>query len=335
MRRLLILGSLFCLLVTTHAWAQFNIENPTANTTQSGISVVSGWICNATKVEVVIDDFGGVPIPHGIARPDAQSACGGKMNTGFGGLINWNQLGDGPHAVKVIADGQQIANIPVTVVTFGTNFLRGESRTISSWFAGCRVALAWRESQQNFAVAQTDACFRPLLGKWEFVTRKSTGEERNHYSLDRIVTEPVENDGVTEIQLVEGNDLDHGGAVGLLRVSDLEVATSIPYTFYLASVFSSRCEVFFFNQSSANTVTGVGLSFPADPFEGCERLPVPTPTLSSMTGTKTGAALSQQQVLEDRPQMGNNEPTGDSTISSQMLSALLKKTLQFVLNNEP
>src|SRR5262249_30977388 len=141
MRSTLLLGGLLCLLSTSHVWAQSNVENPTANSTQSGLSLISGWDCNASKIEVMIDSLAAVQIPYGTPRGDAQTTCGGKLNTGFSVLINWNNLGDGPHVVKVLADGRQIASIPVTVITFGTSFLRGASHTVTTSFAGCRVAL--------------------------------------------------------------------------------------------------------------------------------------------------------------------------------------------------
>jgi len=152
MGRTLILGSCLFLLSTSHSWAQFNVENPTTNTTQSGISVVSGWICNASKIEVVIDNFGGVPIPHGIARPDAQTACAGKLNTGFGLLVNWNNLSPGSHQVIAHADGVEFGRATVTVATFGTDFLRGASGTYTIPFNGRNVTLQWQESLQNFVI---------------------------------------------------------------------------------------------------------------------------------------------------------------------------------------
>ena len=336
MRRSLIFGGFLYLLSGAQVWAQANVENPTANSTQSGISLISGWVCNATTIEVMLDSSTTkYQIPYGTPRGDTQSACGGKTNTGFGALINWNDLGDGPHVVQILADGQQIASIPITVVTFGTSFLRGESGTITGSFAGCRVALVWQESQQNFAIGQTDACFNPLLGQWEFVTKNPSGDERDHYSLERIVTEPVENDGVTEIQAVEGSDLDHGGLVALLRVSDLETPTSVPYTFFLASLFSSRCEVFFFSQTNATSVTGVGLSYPADPIDGCENIPSPTPTFYNMSGTKTGEALSTKEALQFAVPTQMPGRLADTSISPELLAELLKKTFQFAPRQQP
>jgi hypothetical protein len=302
------------------------VENPPANSTQSGISLISGWICTATKIEVIIDNLTAVQIPYGTPRGDAQSVCAGKVNTGFGALINWNILGDGLHVVQVLADGQQIASIPITVVTFGVNFLQGASKTLTTGFAGCRVALVWRESQQNFAVAETDLCFQPLLGRWEFRLKAPGGDELDHYALERIEVRGL-SDTNEEVEGVVGTDLDHGGEVEMLRTGDLGLSTL--YDFALASVVH-RCEVFLFDQVGPDTFQGVGLSFPADPFSGCQELPDPAPPVYEMTGARTGAALTAQEALEFAPRKQLQEQAPDTRATREMLAEVLKKTSQLL-----
>ena len=326
MRRILFFGSLFFLLSGTYVWAQSNVEDPPANSTQSGISLVRGWVCTATKIEVVIDNQSALQIPYGSPRGDTQSVCGGKINTGFGAVINWNDLGDGSHVVNILADGQQIASIPVTVVTFGVSFLRGASKTLTTGFGGCRAALVWRESLQNFAVAETDLCFQPLLGQWEFRLKRPGGDELDHYALERIEVRGLA-DTDEEVEGVVGTDLDHGGEVEMLRTSDLGVSS--PYDFALASVVH-RCEVFLFNQIGANTVQGIGLSFPADPFSGCEDIPSPLPTTYEMTGTRTGAALSAEEAREFAAQTQPPKQASGASITRDVLAEILKKTSQLL-----
>jgi hypothetical protein len=330
MRRLLF-GILCWLLTGTQVWAQSNVENPTANSTQSGISLISGWVCTATKIEVVIDTLPAVQIPYGTPRGDAQSVCAGKVNTGFGALINWNDLGDGPHVVAILADGQQIASIPVTVVTFGVSFLRGASKTITTGFAGCRVALVWRESQQNFAVAETDLCFQPLLGRWEFRLKKPEGDELDHYALERIEVRGL-SDTNEEVEGIVGTDLDHGGEVEMLRTGDLGLTT--PYDFALASVIH-RCEVFLFDQIGPDAFQGVGLSFPADPFSGCQDIPDPAPPIYEMTGTRTGAALTAQEALKSALQVQLQKQAPGSSETREMLAEVLKKVSQLLPHLQP
>src|SRR5690349_15785082 len=73
------------------------LENPAPGSFQSGIGLISGWLCNATRVDVDIDGRVTIPAAYGTVRGDTQSACG-DTNNGYGLLVNWNLLGDGPHS---------------------------------------------------------------------------------------------------------------------------------------------------------------------------------------------------------------------------------------------
>ena len=136
-------------------WAQANLENPQANSFQSGIGVVSGWACRANKIEIVFDSLPPFQANYGTPRGDTQTVCGDTDN-GFGFLLNWNLLGDGSHTVRVLADGVQIGTATVTVRTFGEAFLTGGSTLL------CRVPhvpvfgfdtyIRWQQSLQNFAI---------------------------------------------------------------------------------------------------------------------------------------------------------------------------------------
>jgi hypothetical protein len=130
------------------------LENPTTGSFQSGIGVISGWICDATNVQIRIDNRPPVRAAYGTTRGDTQAACG-DTNNGFGLLFNWALLGDGPHAIEVRADGVPLGSATFTVTTLGTPFLRGASGayTLSGFpDAGSSVDLAWDEAQQGFVV---------------------------------------------------------------------------------------------------------------------------------------------------------------------------------------
>src|SRR5438105_4739057 len=99
------------------------LENP-APPAASGIGLISGWVCQASTVQAVIDGGAPITIPYGGPRADTASVCGG-INTGFGLLFNFNTLGDGNHSVSVLADGQSIGTSQVNVATLGSEFLRG------------------------------------------------------------------------------------------------------------------------------------------------------------------------------------------------------------------
>jgi hypothetical protein len=96
-----------------------------------------------------------------IPREDTRSACGDADN-GFGLLFNWNILGDGQHTVKVFDGGVQFGSAIITVATFGTEFLVGQSGTLTGTFAGRQVTAQWSESARNFIV--TTAGQPPLTG---------------------------------------------------------------------------------------------------------------------------------------------------------------------------
>ena len=133
------------------------VDNPQPHSAQSGIGVLSGWVCEAETVEV---ELNGVPrqAAYGTERTDTREECG-DTNNGFGLLWNWNLLGDGPHTVRVVVDGVAFATLPVTVTTLGLNDefpkgLTGETTLMDFPTEGESVRLEWQEAQQNFALAE-------------------------------------------------------------------------------------------------------------------------------------------------------------------------------------
>ncbi|MBM4246892.1 MAG: hypothetical protein FJ148_24385 [Deltaproteobacteria bacterium] len=134
------------------------LENPTGGSVQSGIGVISGWICNASNVFVRIDNRTPVRAAYGTSRADTQGACG-DSNNGFGLLFNWGLLSAGNHAIEVRADGAIVASTTFSVTTLGTPFLRGASAsyTLPDFPSpGRSVDVAWDEGQQGFVVVAAD-----------------------------------------------------------------------------------------------------------------------------------------------------------------------------------
>ncbi len=132
------------------------LENPQSGSFQSGIGVVSGWVCNASRVDIVFDNAAAVQAAYGTSREDTSGVCG-TANIGFGLLVNWNLLGDGTHTVRALADGSEFASATFTVVTLGTEFLRGANgsyRLEDFPQAGDSIIVRWQESSQNFVVAE-------------------------------------------------------------------------------------------------------------------------------------------------------------------------------------
>ena len=130
------------------------LENPGRDSFQSGVGVLSGWVCEAEVVEI---ELNGVPqeAAYGTERIDTAGVCGDTDN-GFGLLFNWNLLGDGEHVVVAYVDGIELARATVTVTTLGEEFLRGvEGECVAEDFPtlGETVTLVWQQTGQNFVLA--------------------------------------------------------------------------------------------------------------------------------------------------------------------------------------
>ena len=145
------------------------LENPGPASFQSGIGVISGWVCEADVVEIEMETAGGAvhryeagygtPRADTAMQPDGTPLCGDTDN-GFGLLFNWNRLGEGEHTVVALVDGVELGRATVTVTTVGEGedeeFLRdvaGECVVANFPTAGEMVTLAWQETQQNFVIA--------------------------------------------------------------------------------------------------------------------------------------------------------------------------------------
>ncbi len=144
-------------------WAQATLENPQPGSFQSGIGVVSGWVCDANHIEIVFDrdDTSTHEAAYGTSRADTQGKCG-DANNGFGLLFNWNLLGPGRHTVSARADGQEFATAPFTVSGYGTEFLKGVNREFPledfpEVGTDITLRLRWQEGIQNFVIRGTEA----------------------------------------------------------------------------------------------------------------------------------------------------------------------------------
>ena len=133
------------------------LENPFSGSFQSGIGLFSGWVCDASQVEIEIDGDPTLTFMagYGTNRIDTTGVCG-DSNNGFGLLFNWNLLGDGTHTVRALADGVEFDRATFTVTTLGKEFVRGaEKRTcevLDFPATGETVTLEWQESMQNFVI---------------------------------------------------------------------------------------------------------------------------------------------------------------------------------------
>ena len=139
------------LLFSHPAWAVV-LENPAPGSIKSGVGVVSGWICDADELEVSFNQGERQFMPYGSERVDTLSVCDDTDN-GFGLLINYNNLGDGPHTVTLYADGEVATQVQFNVRTLGTDFLRGVTGQGSVELSdGKHVAIQWQETVQGFTI---------------------------------------------------------------------------------------------------------------------------------------------------------------------------------------
>ena len=143
-------------------WAQTTLENPQPGSFQSGIGVLSGFVCEASRIDIIFD--AGVPLEahYGTSREDTVGVCGDADN-GFGLLINWNLLGDGTHVVHVVADGVEFASVTFTVTTLGVEFLTWVTGSFSLEnfpAAGTNVMLQWQQSGQNLVIFEGEGVSR-------------------------------------------------------------------------------------------------------------------------------------------------------------------------------
>ena len=133
------------------------LENPGPNSFQSGIGVISGWVCEGAVVEIALNGER-QPTAYGTERLDTRDACGDTDN-GFGLLFNWNLLGDGEHEVVAYVDAVELGRATVRVTTLGHEFLRGAEGecTVEDFPAmGQAVTLEWQQTSQNFVITDVE-----------------------------------------------------------------------------------------------------------------------------------------------------------------------------------
>ena len=138
------------------------LENPGPDSFQSGIGVISGWVCEADEVEIALGVLGRQGAAYGTERLDTLAACG-DTNNGFGLLFNWNLLGEGEHTVVAYVDGMELGRATVRVTTVGTGeeeeFLRGaEGECVVEDFPmlGETTTLDWQQNSQNFVITEVE-----------------------------------------------------------------------------------------------------------------------------------------------------------------------------------
>ena len=180
------------------------LENPAPDSHQSGVSVISGWACDAQSIVIEIDATS-FTAAYGTMREDTQERCGDTDN-GFSFLWNWSNNGDGEHTVRALADGVEFGTATVTVTTFGTTFLRdAQGSYILNNFptTGEETRIQWAESLQNFVIRDNPAAFtqdfvQAALDRYDRDGREAT---LTYYN------DPASVEGEWYVFIVDENDL--------------------------------------------------------------------------------------------------------------------------------
>ena len=194
------------------------LENPAPNSHQSGVSVISGWACDAENIIIEIDDMS-FNAAYGTLREDTQEMCGDTDN-GFSLLWNWSNSGDGEHTVRALSDGVEFGTATVTVTTFGTPFLReaqGSYIHILDDFptTGEETWVRWYQSLQNFVIQGNPAAFtqdfvQAALDRYDRDGREATvayyNDQTSTYS-DNPLRATVDAYGPWDILIIDENDL--------------------------------------------------------------------------------------------------------------------------------
>ena len=148
--------------------AQSVFENPQPGSFQSGIGVISGWVCEAERIDIVFNPgttkeetwrAGYRTTREDTAYTEEGEVICGDIDNGFGLLFNWNRLGDGQHTVSARADGEEFGSATFTVTTFGEEFpenLGKHARLEDFPSPGTDLIVAWQQSLQNFTIARLD-----------------------------------------------------------------------------------------------------------------------------------------------------------------------------------
>ena len=134
------------------------LGNPGMDSFQSGIGLISGWVCDAEEVEIELNGEKQAAA-YGTERRDTMQTCG-DIDNGFGLLFNYNLLGNGEHEVVAYADNVEFGRATFTVTTLGEEFVRDVSPAtciVPDWPGDEEsVTLEWQQNSQNFVITAVE-----------------------------------------------------------------------------------------------------------------------------------------------------------------------------------
>jgi len=260
--------SLLSLFFPAFAYALGNLENPAAGSTESGISIVSGWHCSASNIDIYIDDIHMGVAKVGTVRLDTKDVCG-HTNAGFSFLINYNSLTAGSHEIKAYADGslfetQQFNSVSSSGVE---PFVAGLSKSIvvpNFPTAGTSAIMQWSTSKQGFTVTNIENGNTSLDGR---------------YKLDRLVLQFLsgkltDTDAASSysasgtMAIVNGNSMEVSVALQASGVSKSIINDSISFTdhgYYLQDLSDNDGNMMVISRGSELILSYSGYNADGDP----------------------------------------------------------------------
>jgi len=240
------------------------LESPTQGSFESGVGLIRGWVCDATRVEISVDGQPRLPTAYGTQRPDTASVCG-DLNNGFGLTFNWNSLDDGVHHVQAFADGVEFASVNSAVTTLGADFLTGLDQKVALDdfpSAGQNTTLRWSEPDQNFTLAQTTAT-PPKLAIVSVIT-----DLRNAFTVAGAGTDSTDATGVRAAKNAQGQPIQLQGVAWTNtqtgQAADIQLTADGLPTVYTDSAgvearfsaFTETTAAVSFHDSSGNVLAG-------------------------------------------------------------------------------
>ena len=258
----ILMALVFACFVPLFAWA--GLGNPTPESVKSGVSVVSGWICDAGELEVSFDGGPRQFVPYGSERSDTAGVCGDTDN-GFGLLVNYNNLGDGEHTITLYVDGQAETTRTFFVLTLGETFLQGVNGIGRvSLSNGESVLVGWDEAIQGFAIL--DSTHIPniqrlgnFIGSWRFMANDTDISLDKIYHLVEMGTN-LANQGYI---VLSGYDDEDKKGVSIVAVQDFTSGSSLPWEYALfdRSEINTRggellCLTYYFDYINQDSVQG-------------------------------------------------------------------------------
>lgn len=129
-----------------------SLEIPAPDMIMSGISLVSGWRCEAGEITASFDQGSPIPVSYGTSRRDTLSICGDEDNA-YALQWNFGLLSEGPHTLELRDDGEVFASRSFSVSGLGVPFYRGARgnyKVLDFPSVGDAVRIEWSEASQSF-----------------------------------------------------------------------------------------------------------------------------------------------------------------------------------------